>query len=99
MDESRIPNNWRDATVTPLFKKGSKAEPGNYSPISLTSATGKLMEKLVESQLERHLKNKQILRVDQPGFRHRRSSTTNLIDFLERVTQWQDQGKPFDTGI
>ena len=96
MEEAKIPDDWRDATVTPIFKKGSKAEPGNYRPVSLTSATGKLMERLVKLQLERHLETEQIIRADQHGFRYGRSPTTNLIDFLEGVTQWQDKGQPFD---
>ena len=96
MEESKIPNEWRDATVIPLFKKGSKADPGNYRPVSLTSVTGKLMERLIKSRLERHLETEQILRGDQHGFRYGRSPTTNLIDFMETVTQWHDQGQPFD---
>jgi hypothetical protein len=32
LDESRIPADWRLSNVTPVFKKGSKADPGNYRP-------------------------------------------------------------------
>ena len=47
LDESRIPADWRLSNVTPVFKKGSKSEPGNYRPISLTSNICKLMERVV----------------------------------------------------
>ena len=33
-----VPEDWRTANVTPIFKKGSKSDPGNYRPVSLTSA-------------------------------------------------------------
>ena len=37
LQEVIIPEDWRDAQVTPLFKKGEKANPSNYRPVSLTS--------------------------------------------------------------
>ena len=39
-----IPEAWRQANVVPIFKKGNKADPANYRPISLTSIVCKLME-------------------------------------------------------
>ncbi|KAK4823437.1 hypothetical protein QYF61_002123 [Mycteria americana] len=32
-----IPDDWRLATVTPIYKKGQKEDLGNYRPVSLTS--------------------------------------------------------------
>ena len=34
LDEGHLPRDWRDANVTALHKKGSKAEVGNYHPVS-----------------------------------------------------------------
>jgi hypothetical protein len=42
--EGSVPADWRKANVTPIFKKGSKSDLGNYRPVSLTSICGKLME-------------------------------------------------------
>ncbi|KAK4815294.1 hypothetical protein QYF61_026199 [Mycteria americana] len=33
-----VPDDWRLASVTPIYKKGWKEDPGNYRPVSLTSA-------------------------------------------------------------
>ena len=39
--------DWRKASVTPIFKQGKKEEPGNYRLVSLTSIPGKVMEQLI----------------------------------------------------
>jgi len=39
-----VPKDWRKDSVTPVFKKGKKEDPGNYRPVSLTSILGKLVE-------------------------------------------------------
>ena len=39
-----LPEDWLLANVTPIFKKGDWADPGNYRPISLTSICCKLLE-------------------------------------------------------
>jgi len=36
-----VPEDWRKANVTPIFKKGKKEDPGNYRLVSLTSILGK----------------------------------------------------------
>ena len=45
INEKTIPDDWRNARVTPIYKKGPKSEPGNYRPVSLSSAMSKLMER------------------------------------------------------
>ena len=38
MTKGEVPEDWKCANVTPLYKKkGSKSQPGNYRPVSLTS--------------------------------------------------------------
>lgn len=32
-----VPEDLKTASVTPIFKNGRKEDPGNYSPVSLTS--------------------------------------------------------------
>ena len=43
-----VPNDWREANVTALFKKGSKSASQNYIPVSLTSVICKLMESIIK---------------------------------------------------
>ena len=94
--ESRIPDDWRLANVTPIFKKGKKSEPGNYRPVSLTNVIGKMMERIVKKHLVNHIERNNLLSNSQHGFRTGRSVQTNLIEFFDVTTKWWDEGKSFD---
>lgn len=37
LSTSALPNDWKSANITPIFKKGNRNSPANYRPISLTS--------------------------------------------------------------
>ena len=48
LDSGVVPADWKTATVTPLFKKGSRQKAGNYRPVSLTSVVGKMLESIIK---------------------------------------------------
>jgi hypothetical protein len=47
IDTGSVPDDWREANVTPIFKKGSNSTPANYRPVSLTSISCKILEHIV----------------------------------------------------
>ena len=96
IDQSRVPQQWRTANVIPIFKKGSKRDAANYRPISLTSHIGKLLERIIRDHILRHLDNKQLIKPSQHGFLPGRYCQSNLLEFLERVTDDTDRGNNTD---
>ena len=42
-----LEEEWKQAKVVPIYKKGSKIKASNYRPISLTSMPCKVMESLI----------------------------------------------------
>ena len=50
-----VPNDWRKANITALFKKGSKSESQNYRPVSLTYVICKQMESIIKDEIIKHL--------------------------------------------
>ena len=95
LDSGEVPSEWKESTITPIFKKGKRCDPGNYRPVNLTSNTCKLMEKIVKVDIESHLE-KHVLGNSQHGFRRGRSPQTNMVEFLDKLTSWLDEGKSVD---
>nr|VZI30272.1 unnamed protein product [Spirometra erinaceieuropaei] len=87
-----LPSDWKSATITPLFKGGSRASANNYRPVSLTSTCCKITEKIIKKVLMQFLEHHHLLSDDQYGFRRGRSSLTNLLFTLERWTKARDEG-------
>ncbi len=96
MSSGILPQDWRDAHVTPIYKGSCRLSCKNYRPVSLTSQMVKLMEKLVLSRLWDYLNSFQSLSVDQHGFQPGASCTTQLLDCLDDWTRMADEGKSVD---
>ena len=91
-----VPEDWRLADVTPIFKKGHKEDPGNYRPVSLNSVLGKVMEQIILGEITQHVSGVQGIRPSQHGFMKGRSCLTNLISLYEWVARLVDEGKAVD---
>ncbi|CAM5175590.1 unnamed protein product [Natator depressus] len=91
-----VPSDWKIANVTPIFKKGSRGDPGNYRPVSLTSVPGKLVETIVKNKIVRHIEHHKLLPKSQHGFCKGRSCLTNLLEVFEGVNKHVDKGDPVD---
>ena len=97
LETGKIPDEWRDSIITPIYKqKGSRSEPENYRPVSLTNVAGKILEKIVKNELMSYIENNKLMSNSQHGFRSGRSVQTNLISFLNTTTRWLDEGRSFD---
>ena len=62
IQQARIPDDWRQAKVIPLFKgKGDKSNPSNYRPISLTVIACKILESIIVTQMRDNLENNKLM--------------------------------------
>ena len=91
LQEGRVPREWKRANIVPIFKGGSKMEPLNYRPVSLTSVIGKLCEMIIKDRWVQYLEDKEIITDRQFGFRKGRSCITNLLSFYTRVIDTVDE--------
>ena len=96
LKQGRIPDQWKEALVTPLFKKGSKNDAANYRPISITCICSKLMEHIMHSNIMSHLELHNILSNSQHGFRKNRSCETQLLITLQELADTLNRGDQAD---
>ena len=94
--DGQVPEEWRQANVVPTFKKGSKMAAGNYRPVSLTCVSCKLLESILKDDIMQHLTRNKLLKNSQHGFMAGKSCTTNLLEFMEKITSEADRGKSVD---
>ena len=96
IESGQVPGDWKEANVTPIFKKGQKSSPGNYRPVSLTSVSCKMMEAIVKDDIVHYLDKKKLIRTSQHGFVKGRSCVSNILEFLDKVTVAVDGGEAAD---
>ena len=92
IETSKSPEDWLKAIVIPIFKnKGSRLDPFNYRPISLTCTICKVLEHIVGSKIMDHYERYEILDKNQHGFQKQRSCETQLINTLDELKKELDK--------
>ena len=71
LESGSIPEDWQSADVIAIFKKGTKSDPGNYRPVSLTCVTSQLLESCIRDTVVKHMADNGLYSVCQHGFRKR----------------------------
>ena len=84
LEEGIVPSEWKEANITPLFKKGSRNKPDNYRPMSVTSVVCKLLETLIRDHMVEFLVNHQLINTYRHGFLNARSCLTIPLCFFRR---------------
>ena len=99
LENGEVPDNWKQANIAPIFKKGERYCPSNYRPVSLTCVCSKLMEHIISKHLLNHLEANNILFDKQHGFRKKRSTDTQLLAFTQDILANLSGGRQTDVII
>ena len=94
LDTGKVPDDWREASIVPVFKKGERHLA--YRPVSLTSVSCKLLEHIVHSQIMDHYDSRHLLADQQHGFRSRRSCESQLLITVDSLAKSLDSGEQVD---
>nr|CAI5835546.1 unnamed protein product [Callosobruchus analis] len=90
---SVYPEMWRKGLVIPLPKTKNPSSFENLRPITILPTLSKILEKIIESQLKKHLVKNNIIPVNQSGFKKNHSCTSALLKVTDDIFRANDQGK------
>ena len=85
MDSGKIADLFKLQSITPVFKKGSRAKAVNYRPVSLTSHLVKLFERIVRKRMVTFIEDNRMFTASQHGFRSGRNCLTQLLHHIDDV--------------
>lgn len=91
-----VPNAWKRSIIKPLHKKGDRSCVDNYRPVSLTSVSCRVLERLLYRIISNYLESYRLLSTNQHGFRKKCSTVTNLLLAQESWGSIVDEGYAVD---
>ena len=91
--KGKVPDERKEAKVTPIYKGGDKGDLNNFRSISVLPIISKILERSVHNQLYGYLQDRNILSSEQSGFRPNHSTQTALIDVTDHILTGMDDGK------
>ena len=96
LKKGKLPDEWKHAIVTAIFKKGDKRKPNNYRPVSLTCIICKIIESIIRDKIMEHMENNNLFSNKQFGFLNGRSTVLQLLTVLDKWTKIIDEGVTID---
>ena len=96
LEDGEIPEILKLAFVTPVHKGGSRAQPVQYRPISLTSHVIKTLERVLRKSLVGFLEWQGKMDPNQHGSRSKRSCLSQLLEHQEEILRILETGENVD---
>ena len=108
LETGYVPNIFKLAKVTPIYKAKDAQELTNYIPISLLPSMSKILEKIIHKRLYTFLNSQNIFYHSQYGFRPKHSTINAITEFTSHILSsfdkheyslsvFLDLSKAFDT--
>ena len=108
LEEKTLPDDFKTAKVTPIFKAGDENDFGNYRPISGSSCFSKILEKIMYKRLFNHLSVHNSLYQKRSGFQKGHSLGHAIMQLINQTNDkfgnhcftlgiFIDLSKAFDT--
>lgn len=84
ISSGRVPATFKQSDVSPLFKGGDSAVPGNYRPVSLLPIVSRILEHFVKLQLVEFLQRNNLYPPTQFAYRKLHSTEDALVSAVNR---------------
>ena len=89
----KLPDDWKVAMVTPLFKSGDVTDVNSFRPVSVLPTVSKLTERVICDQLVDYLTSHDIICPEQHGFRRGHSTESAMLDAVQFIISETDRGR------
>ena len=86
-----MPEDWREAVIIPIHKKGNVTKCENYRPISLLPHAYKILSKTIQDRIQR--REEEVLKDERAGFRKGRGKTDHIFTFSQIVEKMWEKNK------
>lgn len=93
LDLGVMPDEWKSAIVTPLFKKGDNDDVNNYRGIAVLALIAKVFEKIIAMQILNFFNTNELLFPGQHGFRSNHGCETLLHEIISDMNLILSQKK------
>ena len=91
LSTGEFPSLWKQANVTPIYKKGDNQNKANYRPVSLISVVGKVLERIVFTHMYEYCSTNGLLTWRNSGFKPFDSAMNQLVMLTHKIYQNFDQ--------
>ena len=88
--------HYKQAHISPLYKKGNRAKAVNYRLVALTSHIIKIYERIAREKMVKFIEQNSLLCENQHGFRSGRSCLTQLLSHIDDVMRGLINGADTD---
>ena len=83
MSTGAVPQDWKEATLSPIFKGGIPSDSSNYRQIFLTSIFSNIMERVVVLDLLLYCRTHKLISKQQYGFLSKRFTVIQHAQLLK----------------
>jgi len=82
-NEEKLPTDWCQGIIFPIYKDGEKKDTNNYRGITLLSIVGKVYAQVINYRLMKYSEENNILVEEQGGFRPGRGCPDQIFSLVE----------------
>ena len=93
LQNSKVPDDWKEAHVCPIHKGGDPVLVSNYRPVSLLNTLDKVFERCIFKHIYNHFRDNDILSPLQSGFIPGDSTVNQLTYLYDTFCHALDSGK------
>lgn len=91
--KGKLPRQWKESIITPVYKSGKQNQLTNYRPISIINNFAKVFEYCLREKLLNYFDMNGVLTENQFGFRKNLSTENAVLKLSEQIIQNLDNSR------